>query len=59
MVTWGVNLDQSAPISGEIPYSDSDDPALNKSLADAREFMGFFEGQPICHLYFLSRRLKN
>ncbi|MCZ0204434.1 3-isopropylmalate dehydratase large subunit [Streptomyces sp. UMAF16] len=47
MVTWGVHLGQSVPVSGQVPGEDSADPVSSAALADAREFMGVEAGQPV------------
>jgi 3-isopropylmalate/(R)-2-methylmalate dehydratase large subunit len=47
MVTWGVLVDQSAPVGGTIPDPDQTDGANRVALADALEFMGWRPGQKI------------
>jgi 3-isopropylmalate/(R)-2-methylmalate dehydratase large subunit len=46
MVTWGVHLGQSVPVTGQVPGHVTD-PAASAALADAREFMGVEAGQPV------------
>jgi 3-isopropylmalate/(R)-2-methylmalate dehydratase large subunit len=47
MVTWGVGVDQSIPISGAIPDPNRAEGADRAALADAVAFMGWAPGQKI------------
>src|SRR5215510_1121675 len=47
MVTWGVSVDQSVPVTGTIPDPDLADGAERKALAEAIAYMGWRPGQPI------------
>src|SRR5215475_13430441 len=47
MVTWGVSVDQSVPVTGTIPDPDLADDAERAALADAIAHMGWRPGQPI------------
>jgi 3-isopropylmalate/(R)-2-methylmalate dehydratase large subunit len=47
MVTWGVTLGQSVPVTGRVPASDTGDALEDAALDDARTFMGVEAGQPV------------
>ncbi len=47
MVTWGVTLGQSVPITGDVPASHTGDALQDAALDDARNYMGVVPGQPV------------